>query len=522
MIEHLLIKQSVKRSYKNFIEIDNFMDVQKSKLLSILNANKDTKVGKKYGFRDIRSISEFINNVPIGDYETHENWILDQFNTGEHIHLQDKILLYEKSSGSTSPSKFIPYTAALKSEFMNGVEAWLYDLYENFPEIKKGTHYWSISPIVESEKYSPMGVPIGFEEESGYFNALQGRLLSKVFAVPNSVKHSSPEDFIFLTLYHLLNKENLSFISIWNPSFLTRLLDSLHDLKTELIDALSIGHTKQNNNFNFKINGYTKKRAELLKNFDGVNYSILWPKLRLISCWNDGFSKDLADELNEYFPNVEFQGKGLLATEGIISFPLVGIGKVVAYNSHFFEFYNIKTGRVHFLDDLEAGSIYSVIMTTSGGLYRYRIYDLIEVTGHYKGLPIIDFVGKEGHISDYYGEKLNEIHVGNMIKRLGFEGFAVLAPVGEDPISYCLFLENKPDNPEEIESKADSILRENFHYSYARDLGQIEKIRIFKIESNPWETYYKHRSKKVKLGDIKFSPLYKEKGLEVVFNGYFI
>lgn len=520
MIEHQLIKQSVKGSYAKFMDVDNFMEIQKSKLLSILKSNADTRIGKKYGFNRISSVSEFTNAMPIGDYESHEDWIMEQYSTGEKVHLSDEILLYEKSSGSTSPSKYIPYTSALKTEFMNGVEAWLYDLYVNFPEILKGTHYWSISPILESEKYSPMGVPIGFEEDSGYFNMFQGMLLSRVFAVPNEIKHSSPDDFLFLTLYHLILAEDLSFISIWNPSFLTRLIDSLVNLMPELIDALTRGSINKDNKF--KVNSKTRKRAETLKLFDGENYNFLWPKLKLISCWDDGFSKDLAEKLSGYFPNTKFQGKGLLATEGIVSFPLVGIGKVVAYNSHFFEFYNTQTGKIHLLDELEVGNIYSVIMTTSGGLYRYRLYDLIEVTGHYNGLPIIDFVGKEGHISDYYGEKLNEIHVGKMIESLRIEGFAVLAPVGEDPISYCLFLENEPDNPKETAALADRILRENFHYSYARDLGQLAGIKIYKIISDPWNTYYKHRSENMKIGDIKFSPLYKEKGLEVVFKGYFI
>ena len=525
MIEHSLIKHSTKSAYRSFNSgIEDFMGVQESKLLSIIRKNENTEFGLKYDFKGIHSISDYVNVVPIGDYDSHEDFITCQYETGEKTLLDEKILLYEKSSGSSSPSKYIPYTGSLKSEFMNGVEPWLYDLYMNYPEIQKGKHYWSISPIIENEKYSPIKIPVGFEEDSGYFNKLQSILLSRVFAVPNEVKHLRAEDFATLTLYYLVLAEDLSFISIWNPSFLSVLLSELELYKRQLIRAFETGEMKLSNGefMRFKSNNKTVSRAKILKGFSGHDYNELWPNLKLISCWEDGFSRKMAEDLKKLFPKTLFQGKGLLATEGIISFPLEGIGKVLSYKSHFFEFMDLKTGDIFLSDNLISGNTYSVLLTTSGGLYRYRLYDLIKVSGHYKGLPIIEFLGKEAHISDYYGEKINEIHVGELFKRLEVEGFAALAPFGINPMSYCVFMENAPLDLAGFKSKVDTILRENFHYDYARILGQIGDVKVFIITEDPWEAYYSKRSEKMKLGDIKFSPLYSEKGLEVAFKGHFI
>lgn len=53
----------------------------------------------------------------------------------------------EPTSGSTSSSKLIPYTEGLKREFQAGIKPWIYSLYNNFPEIKKGKSYWSVTPM---------------------------------------------------------------------------------------------------------------------------------------------------------------------------------------------------------------------------------------------------------------------------------------------------------------------------------------------------------------------------------------
>ncbi len=69
----------------------------------------------------------------------------------------------------------------------------------------------------------------------------------------------------------------------------------------------------------------------------------IWPYLTLISCWTSAYAKTYVSDIMQYFPGVDIQGKGLLATEGIISFPLVGKnGYVLSAQSHFFEFIEYK------------------------------------------------------------------------------------------------------------------------------------------------------------------------------------
>src|SRR5262249_11520043 len=91
----------------------------------------------------------------------------------------------------------------------------------------------------------------------------------------------------------------------------------------------------------------------------------LWPRLKLISCWTSAAAQERSQELHERFPGIAVQGKGLLATEGVVSIPLVEYGGCVpAYTSHFLEFLEDAGTVPKLVHELEAGREYSVIITT--------------------------------------------------------------------------------------------------------------------------------------------------------------
>src|SRR5207253_83294 len=97
----------------------------------------------------------------------------------------------------------------------------------------------------------------------------------------------------------------------------------------------------------------------------------LWPRLALISCWSDGHAQRAIAAMRTRFPRVELQGKGLLATEGVVSFPLLDAGgSIAAVTSHFLEFVEPNGSDARGVEELETGRTYEVLLTTSGGLYR--------------------------------------------------------------------------------------------------------------------------------------------------------
>ena len=69
--------------------------------------------------------------------------------------------------------------------------------------------------------------------------------------------------------------------------------------------------------------------------------------------------------LRRYFPTTPLQGKGLLATEGVVSFPLWGQpAPVAAVTSHFLEFEALEDDGhpVRLLHELREGAAYAPLL----------------------------------------------------------------------------------------------------------------------------------------------------------------
>ncbi len=516
-------------------------ETQASILKNILKNNRDTSFGRRYKFGKLVSIPSYQASVPISTYEDYTADI-ERIGRGEkNVLSHSPVRLFELSSGSTSPSKLIPYTQQLQKEFQAGISAWIYNLFQNYPDLKDGPAYWSISPLVEGQKYTPGGIPISFEEDSAYLGHLGKRLLDPIMAVPGKVKNLTDiENFRYATLLYLLSQPNLRIISIWNPTFLSLLLEPMEKWWPTLIDNLKTGKVtlldKAVNKEIFQINP-NPRRARQMMELEPTQYMLIWPKLKLISCWMDGLSKSFAEDLRSQFPEVIFQGKGLISTEAFVSFPIVGLpGAVLAVNSHFFEFLPLDDNS-QFADEkhpllahqLDKGQNYSVVVTTGGGFYRYHLQDIIEVVGFYKQIPLIRFIGKMDLVSDWFGEKLNERFVSRVLMdQFRFHNlqpsFALVAPSQTGgTFRYRLFLEFPGEKGDTVDKKElaktmDDQLCRNFHYGYCRKLGQISPLDIYLVGKNAQGAYLAACKKRgQRLGDVKPRTLESSSGWEEHF-----
>lgn len=488
--------KEVSRQYYNFM--NDVRKAQERKLYQILKNNSDTIFGRRYNFNKIKSTYDFRSTVPITTYEDYEDYITQIADGGQNVLTRDKVLMLEPTSGSTSPSKFIPYTNSLKEEFQAGIFPWLFDLLDNKPSIGKGSFYWSITPVTQKQEITSGGIPIGFGDDTAYFTQDQQMLISQLSAVPFDVAQiQNMDEFRGKTLEHLTQNSELSFISVWNPTFLSLLLRPID------------------------------------------NPNELWPNLSLISSWADGNASSYIHSIQELFPNAEIQGKGLIATEGFISFPLIGYdGSALSINSHFFEFRDIDDKEdVRLAHEVEMGREYETIITTGGGFYRYNLEDVIKVVGFKNQCPLIRFIGRNNNVSDLFGEKLNEYHVSKVVNKTLEDysidpSFYMVAPTkieSQSVPSYTLFVESSMDplNLPDIVNSLDEGLQENFHYKYCRRLGQLDKPRIFLIKSGSEETatdiYLKEgQSRGKKIGNVKSAMLDSNFFWPEKFNGNFI
>ena len=426
----------------------------------------------------------------------------------------DAVESFALSSGSSASTKLIPYTPSLLGDFRRGITPWLAGLYLEHPSLLFGKSYWQVSPVGAPAGVSSGGIPIGFGEDSEYFGRYRGALVRATLAVPEHVAGiADVEAFRFETLRHLLACRNLRFISVWNPSFLALLLTEVRSLAPALIERIGT-------------DGMVKRAGELQRIFDeyhGAEFTCrdgcgrtlgeaVWPKLRVISCWSDAGAREAALRLKAAFPSVAIQPKGLIATEGMMSLPWRAEGAALAIRSHFFEFLEVGSDHPKLAHELETGRTYSIILTTSGGLYRYRIGDLVEVTGWIAQCPLLRFRGKEDDVSDLAGEKLNGVHVvraaEEVLARYKFlPEFWMVAPDQDGPAPrYAFYIQSKSAVPDGLVSALDAALGENFHYAYAQRLGQLARLTLFAIDpgSAPEADYLRAQAAKGRrLGGIK-------------------
>ncbi len=482
------------------------VEVTQSKILhQLLSRNAETKFGQKHSFVEIYSVSDFQRAVPVQSYEDIQPYI-DEVATGaSNVLTADPVQRFGVSSGSTSASKLVPYTASLIAEFQEGIDPWMYYLMRDHLWILIGKAYWSITPVGDREKCSSGGIPIGFDDERSYFGKFTQCVLGTVMATPSELAMiQNMEAFRYATLRFLLQEKSLSWVSIWNPTFATLFLNPLDKWFDQLIEDIRTGSMSVDLGVTPEVDTAIRKAlvksprraAELREIRDKKNgnlYKSIWPNLRLISCWTHGNSGEAVKQLKNYFPDVVIQPKGLIATEAFVSFPFRGEASALSVNSHFFEFEEVESKIIKLAHQVGIGKKYSVIVTTGGGLYRYRLNDVIEVLGFEAQCPLIRFIGKQDKVVDICGEKLNEQFVGEVVRiaisKIGCKpNFWMVAPerFSSLVVEYTLFVQFKDstgchDLLKEVCREIDNSLRENYHYDYCRRLGQLGHCKVFLI-----------------------------------------
>jgi GH3 auxin-responsive promoter len=498
MFDNRELNQVVSGSSRHFLELlDSPRSVQVQVLQKILKQNQSCTYGLAHHFSKIESPIDYAREVPISTYELLASWVTRIADGETDVLTTQSVIAFEKTGGSSIGRKLIPYTESALEAFQLGLLPWLDDLFTHHPSIAKGRFYWAISPACRPSESTSGGVSIGMPGDAAYFGEKVGRAVANALAVSAQVSQITDfEQWRNATLLELLSCEDLTLISVWSPTFLTELLKHARENRNELAKKL-------------------KHRAVLIEKALGKSvpdYQAIWPNLRVISCWDQASAKEQANLLRQQFPNVLVQGKGLLATEGLVTIPLHEYEyPVLALESGFFEFIDSE-GTVLLADQLQVDSHYQLIVTNASGLYRYAIGDEVRVRGFAKKTPMLEFMGRSNTSSDLCGEKLSDSFVTKSLSGLGLS-FAMLAPArpsGNGTLGYALLIDHLGKTNEEANQLADRLERnllDNPQYAYARRLGQLKAVEAVLCKS-PLADWLKHRlAQGQKLGDIKVPAL---------------
>ena len=447
--------------------------------------------GRAHRFDSVCGYEQFRERVLIVDYDALEPWVHRIMQGERGVLTTEPVTRLVPTGGSSGGRKLIPYTASFQRQMNAAVGPWMLDLCREHPAVVGGPAYWSISPALP-ETSVPSAVPIGFDDDSAYLGGVAQKLVDATFAVPQALRLvKDVETSRYLTLLFLLRERGLRLMSVWHPSFLALMLDALRGWWDELLADVQNGGCVRAGELPAKVRACISAkpmsaRADELRNFASSDIAAIWPHLKVVSCWGDAQSALPHAELRKRLPGISIQNKGLLATEAVVSIPFRR-HHPLAIRSHFFEFENSR-GEVLLAHELCEGEQYGVIVTTGGGLWRYRLGDIVEVDGFVGRTPSIRFLGRGGSTSDLCGEKLSEIFVTRAVaaacEACSFApSFALLAPERNAGGSshYTLFCDGR--FPESFARVLDDKLRKNPHYALCRDLGQLAPLQCCLVPS---------------------------------------
>lgn len=426
-------------------------------LLHIVARNAQTRFGREHGFADIATVEDFRRATPIGDYAAFRAAIAEVAAGADDILTRDPTVVFEETGGTSSGRKLIPYTSASLASFRAAVLPWLANLAQRRPGVAAGRVYVTISPVARAPRLTLGGIPIGLRSEAAYLGDDLAAALLPLLAVPLEVAgFQDVAQWRLETLAHLVECEDLSFVSVWSPTFFVELIRALPLCADEIRRRSSPAARSR------------LARALGQRRFDTAP---LWPRLDTISCWADGGSASLARQLAGLCPQATIEPKGLLATEAAITTPWNGgVGSMPALTSTFIEFIG-RDGEARMAHELDEGEDYRILVTTWGGLSRYEMGDLVRCLGYEGAAPRLVFLGREGLVSDMVGEKLDEAFVVGVLSRLSFA--AALVPCRTPRPHYEIWLDDEATPLDAVAREVERGLSENPQYSYARAIGQL-------------------------------------------------
>jgi hypothetical protein len=522
------------RSYASFAaSLDRPEEAQERILMQLLRDNGESLYGRQHGLADIKTYAQFRRRAPMQDYDDLDPWV-QRIRKGEsNVLTREGVRRLVPTSGSSGARKLIPYTCGMQDQLNAAIAPWVFSLYVAHPGMLSGRSYWSVSPVGQGHDVGqePSAVPIGFDDDVDYLGGWRARLISAAMAVPSNVRLiPRVDDWRHLTLLHLLARSDLGLVSVWHPSFLALLMDYMENHWPRLLEDLSKGLDLPEGRMTSQ--GVcamalrpNPARVKALAGADPREVRTVWPRLKVVSCWGDAAAEPAMQSLALRLGEVHLQPKGLLATEGVISIPFEG-SHPLAIRSHFLEFED-EHGKVHPACDVQHGGLYRVLVTTAGGLCRYRMQDLVRVDGKVGRTPSIRFVGKDGLVCDLVGEKLTDGFVARVLDLVFETGLMrpkmlLLAPdLCSSGPCYTVYTSHQLDG--EQMARIEQLLCANPQYAYARRLGQLGALRQFWVRGDFYASYSDHlMGTGMRLGDIKPSSLSRLNSWSSCFHGGYV
>lgn len=439
---------------------------QKKVFTQLLNNAKHTSFGKDHNYSEIKSYSDFTDNVPVRDYEDLKPYI-ERVVAGEaDVLWRGKPLYFAKTSGTTSGAKYIPLTK----------ESMPYHIEAARNAILLYINETGNADFVDGKMIFLQGSPV-LEEKNGLkFGRLSG-----------IVAHYVPG---YLQRNRMPSWET-NVIEDWETK-VDAIVDETYPEDMRVIFGIPSWVQMYFERLEQKGN---KKIGEIFKNFSlfiygGVNYEPYKAKFEnLIGRKVDSIELFPASEgFFAYQDKQSEQGMLLLLNSGI-----------------FYEF--IKSGdfftenpKRYTIGEVELGINYVLIISTNAGLWAYNTGDTIAFTSLMPYRVIV--TGRIKHYISAFGEHvigkevetaLNEATEGTSVRINEFTVAPQINPEKGLPYhEWFIEFENEPDDMEAFALTIDKAMRkQNVYYDDLIAGNILRTVIISKVKRKGFQEYMK-------------------------------
>lgn len=404
------------------------MEEQEALLQSLLHANEQSAFGKAHNFASLGRLRHYRAQVPISEYDDLFPYI-QAAREGRPAQLTvARPVFYALTSGTTGPVKYIPVTRDSRRAKARLMRLWLCGLFREHPEVMDGVVLQPASP--EIEEYAPDGTPCGAEAGHAYRN--MPRVMRGMYPLPYEICEIPNAEARHYTLLRLAVMHDVKVIGTPNPSTILLLARALGAHAEALVRDVRDGTCAPQMDIPPAIRKRVcrdlqpnPQRAAFLESAAKAAGGRLtprhvWPRLAVLACWKGGSVQTYLDQLQPFLPpGLPIRDLGWLSSECRGSVPLSDDGDSgpLAVATNIYEFWPAEAAGkpsprdLLTLDELELGRQYLVYVSTAGGLWRYAMHDILEVTGWFEQTPSVRFVQKEKGIVSFTGEKLTEVQV---------------------------------------------------------------------------------------------------------------
>jgi hypothetical protein len=500
-------------------------DIQRRLLLDRIARHAESQFGRDHHFHEIKSPDDFRRRVPIRGYDAMEPYIerVRQGDLGALFGRGTRVLMFAMTSGTTNRPKTIPVTDQSLEDYREGWTIWGSLAFNAHPEMFRN----GLRPILQiasdwRESLTPAGIPCG--AITGLTAHMQNRLVRTTYCLPPiaaQIKDIESKYYVALrcSVYRPVgvtiaaNPSTILAIARLGDREKACLIRDLHDgtldrkwkVAPEIRAALSRKIRQRRKEEAARLEAIVTEHGRLYPR----DY---WPDLCFLANWTGGTMGAYLRGYPDFFGERPVRDVGLIASEGRFTIPVEDStpAGILDIRHHYFEFIpedqieraEPETVLAH---ELIEGRHYFLVPTTSGGLYRYQIFDLVRCVGFHGKAPLIEFLNKGAHISSVTGEKLSEFQVVAAVaeaqRRLGIHLHSfLLLPTWGDPPYYTLLVEetdlrrSSSPGPDRLAAEVENELtRLNVEFENKRSTRRLGPIRVRSIADGSWSDFQRRR-----------------------------